>query len=552
MAFSYNYSFADGPGPWRTWMAPSIQTEAGSPYPNFTRFHLAGDLDPNHIDGIGPIWLLAHLSLPAFDAPGRLDLNDASINITIRAQDLQANGAQLAFWVIRYLPAQDITQNYYVGLQSTNWAFTGGNFIDALGDEWATISVEITDDMADWTYAGNYHSEQGDWAERYVEYPIDQTIGHIDATLHLVFIGDDTANPPRGFVDIANIEIVTQTEAVPLNHASYQMVIHAVEDEAYDGILSLPDGMDPATASFAIVAGSVKCGEITMDPATGAFTFTPAANFWGPDRTGTAAGFQYIVTDTSGTSAPLNAYVYVAPVNDAPEAYGGSENLTVGYGEELNYTLRRGSDIDSGDSMTFDIDPDSVTGGSITLDAISGRYDFTPEAGFSGTASFAYRVTDGLASSAYKTVTISVLQQDQPYVLPSFSDVIDQHLIPGDYQSFVQWTIRLANAGDNNAAYHYGIWLRYGQNVNQSIADAVPYLERAVGLVPDASLILAELYVSGSGVPKDAAHARQLLLDLGDHPVALYELGVLSDLGARPRTLFRRCRGGHDGVRAGF
>ena len=27
---------------------------------------------------------------------------------------------------------------------------------------------------------------------------------------------------------------------------------------------------------------------------------------------------------------------------------------------------------------------------------------------------------------------------------------------------------------------------------------------------------------------------------------------ALSFLGARPRTLFRRCRGGHDGVRAGF
>lgn len=531
MPFRYVFDFDKGPGPWKTWMAPSLQNEPGGLYEYYTRYHLAGDLDPNHIDDIGPIWLLAHLSIPAFGSPGQLDLNDATIKLTIRAQDLEANGSQLAFWVIRYLPEEGVYKNYYVGLQSTNWAYTGANIIDDLGTEWATISVNIDDDMANWTYAGNYTTDQGDWADRYVDYPIGDTVTHVDATLHLVFIGDDADNPPTGFVDIASIEIITQTEAIPLRNYDYEMVIYATEDEPFTGTLSVPDGVDASTASFEVVSGSVKNGTLVIDSATGAFTFTPDPDFWGPERSGFTAEFEYKVTDASSTSDALGAYVYVAPINDAPETFTGNENITIEYEQAIDYSLRLGTDVDAGDSMTFEVDPTSVVGGTLTLDEETGRYTFTAANGFSGTGGFNYRVTDGLAESAWKSVEIEVLADGQGYDLPSFGEVVNDFLIPGDYQSFVYWTIRLAEAGDNNASYHYGTWLNAGLNVNQSSADGVPFLTAAIGFADDASLQLATLYTAGTGVPRDYAQARQLLEDLGDNASALYQLGVLADLG---------------------
>src|SRR4051812_8355673 len=96
---TYSYSFDDsGPYPFFTWMPSTVLPEGGY------RVQAPGTLDPNHLDGIGALRLVSHLSLPSAGGPGVLDLRNATVSITIKSHDFDAHGAKLVWWVCSFLP----------------------------------------------------------------------------------------------------------------------------------------------------------------------------------------------------------------------------------------------------------------------------------------------------------------------------------------------------------------------------------------------------------------------------------------------------------------
>src|SRR3954464_5186925 len=118
--YSYAFDFAQGLGAWTSWMSPSlIQSDSGL-HSSYVRLQAPGLLDPNHVDGIGSLSLVAHLGAPAMGAPGILDLRGAEIDVTIKGSDFAAHGAKLCFWIVAYVPELGITHNFAVGLQSAN------------------------------------------------------------------------------------------------------------------------------------------------------------------------------------------------------------------------------------------------------------------------------------------------------------------------------------------------------------------------------------------------------------------------------------------------
>lgn len=284
MPSAYSFDFTQGPGFWRSWMSPSLITGDAGAHDSYTRFQAPGTLDPNHIDGIGPIWLLSHLSIPAIGGTGPLNLTNAEISITIRTKDLEANGTGLYFWIIRVVPETNVVENYYYGLQSTNWAYTGCKLLDEAGEEWSTINFQLNPDLENWPQAGSQPGVQGDWADRYVEYELPGKLSYVDTTLHLVFVGDRADQGPTGFVDIANITITTTEPATPLDLELPDLFLFALEDMPLSCTLPNPIAGDPGegeppTAIYTLVDGSASGGTISLDPATGAYTFTPNANF---------------------------------------------------------------------------------------------------------------------------------------------------------------------------------------------------------------------------------------------------------------------------------
>ena len=133
--------------------------------------------------------------------------------------------------------------------------------------------------------------------------------------------------------------------------------------------------------------------------ANGSFSYTPTAGFSGTDS------FTYTATDGMATSTPatVTLTVYSVPVAN-PDSY------TAGGRQYADGRLRRGvlaNDTNAdGGTLTAALGT-NVSHGSLTLNA-DGSFSYTPTAGFCGTDSFTYTATDGHATSAPATVTITV------------------------------------------------------------------------------------------------------------------------------------------------
>ena len=528
--YTYSFDFDSGLGPWMTWMAPSVVTEVGGEHAAFTRLNAPGLLDPNHIDGIGALRLIAHLSIPAAGSPGILNLTDAEFEITIRATDFDANGGKLVVWLCRYVPEEGVYKNFYVPLVANNWANTGNDITSQLVEgEWRTITVRLSDDPADWTYAGENQTQQGDWADRYQPYDLGETLARTDGTLHLVMINDEPDEAPTGFLDIANITVRTHEPAIPIDSgAATRDVFYGLEDQDLTGNLPGDGIVDLDNATFGVVAGSVQNGTVSLDPTTGAFVFTPNADYYGPTGFVGPASFRYTVTDGTNTTQ-RTAYFFIGGVNDRPTTTVQDESVDIAANAAFTSGLRIGADVDTDERLTYNLVEGSATNGTVTIDPENGRYVFTPTAGFSGQATFAYVVSDGQLASESRTVTFTVLPPGQQPDRLNYFAAVDL-LVAGDLQGFVRNVILLADAGDASAASFYGTWLRYGQHVPRDTELAAHYLEMARG-IPDINIILADMYATGQGVDKDPAEARVLLEALPNNAKALYQLAILYDNG---------------------
>ena len=167
------------------------------------------------------------------------------------------------------------------------------------------------------------------------------------------------------------------------------------EDSAIAGNVSTNDSdPDGDALSYGVVTGPAH-GTLVFNP-NGTFTYTPAANYSGPDT------FTYRVTDANGASATAVVSLTVTPVNDAPVA----ANVSVTTPEDVifNGTLTA-TDVD-GPSMTF-TKATNPAHGTVVVNP-DGTYVYTPVANYNGPDSFNYTVSDGAGGTVTRTVTINV------------------------------------------------------------------------------------------------------------------------------------------------
>jgi VCBS repeat-containing protein len=224
------------------------------------------------------------------------------------------------------------------------------------------------------------------------------------------------------------------------------------------GVLGNDTDPDSTTLTVAVVTGPSH-GTLTLDP-DGSFTYTPAANYNGPDS------FTYQASDGTSTSNLATVRITVNAVNDAPvatnDAYSTAEDtpLTVAAPGVL------GNDTDP------DTDPDSTTltaalasqpsHGTLTLHA-DGSFTYTPTANYNGPDTFTYRASDGNLASNLATVTISVTAvNDPPTVTVAAGGTCgtDDHsgtikLTVGDVESDAT-TLTLSASSDNQTLVRNG------------------------------------------------------------------------------------------------
>ena len=183
------------------------------------------------------------------------------------------------------------------------------------------------------------------------------------------------------------------------------------------------------------------------DGTTATFTY----HAW--DQTSGTAGAKVDATidggDTAFSIESGTATISVTAINDAPVGVASSGSGTTD-GPPITGQVQA-TDVDS-TTLTYALVPNSVVGGSVSIDPATGNYTFTPTAGFSGTASFQFTANDGSLTSAATTATIAVTNVNDAPVLTSATATLasiteDQTTNGGQtVASFLQSTDADANA----------------------------------------------------------------------------------------------------------
>jgi CshA-type fibril repeat protein/VCBS repeat-containing protein len=160
----------------------------------------------------------------------------------------------------------------------------------------------------------------------------------------------------------------------------------------------LANDSDADGGALTVTAASAQNGTVTIDPVTGALTYTPNAEFSGNDV------ITYTVSDSSGSTSTGTATITVTAVNDAPAA-GADTASTLEDTPVVIDVLANDSDAE-GQALT--VTAASAANGTVTIDPVTGALTYTPNANFNGGDTITYVVSDGAGGTSTGTVAVSV------------------------------------------------------------------------------------------------------------------------------------------------
>ncbi|MFC3115100.1 retention module-containing protein [Cellvibrio fontiphilus] len=226
---------------------------------------------------------------------------------------------------------------------------------------------------------------------------LDPTTGAFTYTPNANFNGSDffivTISDGNGGTTTSRINIgVTPVNDAPV---SSDQNLTTPEDTPIDGQVVAGD-VDGDSLSY-LVSAPAASGTVTLDPATGAFTYTPNANFNGSDF------FIVTISDGNGGTTTSRINIGVTPVNDAPVS--SDQNLTTPEDTPISGQVSA-SDVD-GDSLSYVVSGQPANG-SVTLNAATGTFTYTPAANYNGSDSFVVTISDGNGGTTTSRINIGV------------------------------------------------------------------------------------------------------------------------------------------------
>jgi VCBS repeat-containing protein len=235
--------------------------------------------------------------------------------------------------------------------------------------------------------------------------------GSFTYTPNASFSGTDTftyrANDGAANSNNATVTITVTANAAPVaNNDTFTATEDTTLTIAAAGVLSNDTDANGNALTAAIVTQAAN-GTATLN-ANGSFTYIPNANFAGTDT------FTYRANDGFTNSANATVTINVTAVNDAPVATNDTYNVTSGVAfttTAANGVRANDNDVEN-NALTVAL-VDNVTNGTLTLNA-DGSFTYTSAAGFTGAATFTYRVSDGTSNSNTATVTLNVAANTAP------------------------------------------------------------------------------------------------------------------------------------------
>ncbi|MDQ0465710.1 VCBS repeat-containing protein [Caulobacter ginsengisoli] len=165
------------------------------------------------------------------------------------------------------------------------------------------------------------------------------------------------------------------------------------EDTTLSGSVQATDA-DSDTLTYG-VASTTQHGSLSFN-SDGTYTYTPNANYHGPDS------FDFSVSDGHGGTDYGTVTINVASVNDVPAAADGSASGA----EDSNITGTVHAIDADGDSLTYSV-ASGPAHGSLSLGS-DGSYTYTPNANYNGSDGFDFQVSDGHGGTDTGHISINV------------------------------------------------------------------------------------------------------------------------------------------------
>jgi VCBS repeat-containing protein len=205
-----------------------------------------------------------------------------------------------------------------------------------------------------------------------------------------------------------NLFAATPTDVVTNNTSPTAVNDEASTNEDTPVIINIlandTDAENNIVPSSVSITTAAQHGGASINTTTGAVTYTPVENYFGPDS------FVYQVCDTEPLCSSATVNITVNAVNDAPVA-NSQPNLSTAEDTPKPITLT-GSDVENS-PLTFEIVTPPANG---SLSGTPPAVTYTPNLNFFGDDSFTFRVSDGELTSNIATVNITVNPVNDPPV----------------------------------------------------------------------------------------------------------------------------------------
>ncbi|MDH5231215.1 MAG: Ig-like domain-containing protein [Gammaproteobacteria bacterium] len=222
-----------------------------------------------------------------------------------------------------------------------------------------------------------------------------------------------------GFVD-SNIATVT-LNILPINDAPFVRddSFETPRDVALTITTLLDNDFDIDGDLLSIISYSQANHGVVVSGADNSFVYTPDSGYRGNDM------FYYTVQDTVGVISSAQVNITVSGQDFSPVAANDSANMMVDGGTLQLAVMSNDSNlIDT--PIVLTIVNSGASFGNAIVNA-DGTIDYTPNAGFTGSDSFNYRITDADGDTSTATVTVTVEGNNATPLAQADAIVINQN-----------------------------------------------------------------------------------------------------------------------------
>jgi VCBS repeat-containing protein len=259
---------------------------------------------------------------------------------------------------------------------------------------------------------------------------IDPVDGNWSYSPFANYFGSDaftvTITDDQGYTATQNINLAVNPIDDP-TVISGDTTASLIEDSPAYGDLNASDNDGLSDGTYFTLSSTPSNGSASIDPASGTWSYSPSANFYGNDS------FTITVSDDLNNTATQIISLTVAPIDDTSLITGAiSGKLYLDH--NVSGTIYA-SDIDGlTDGSYFSISSNPVNGVS-QINTSTGQWIYSPNAGFLGDDSFTIQITDDQGYTTTQSITIvpqynvAVAKTGQPMILADGNSQLSASII---------------------------------------------------------------------------------------------------------------------------